>query len=223
MNQSVNFVTGAAVGALAMYFLDPEQGRRRRNMLTDKFVSLERAKAEALEATLRDARNRLIGMYHEMADRFSPNDVSDDALVARVRAQLGRCVTHPGAVDVEVENGRVVLSGQILAREVEDLVNCIRSIQGVEGVTNQLGVHSDADGIPSLQGEGRLPRTPGVAELRPGAALAVGLAGAGLAAYAATRRDAAGGAIGAVGAALALKGLKDMRGTRKYAEQREAA
>ena len=44
---------------------------------------------------------------------------NDEAVNARVRAKLGRLVSHPHAIDTAVVAGRAVLRGQILASELE--------------------------------------------------------------------------------------------------------
>jgi hypothetical protein len=50
------------LGAAAMYLLDPQQGRRRRALLRDKFVHTQRLVRERTEATARDLSNRAQGV-----------------------------------------------------------------------------------------------------------------------------------------------------------------
>lgn len=90
---------------------------------------------------------------------FDGGAVEDSVLAERVRACLGRAVSHPGAIDVETNEGRVVLSGDVLAHEYPQLMRCVRAVRGVRSVDDRLGVHSDARGVSALQG-GR-PRSPG--------------------------------------------------------------
>ena len=55
-------VRAATLGAAAMYFLDPERGRRRRALVQDKARSTLRRSERFLDAAKRDTRNRLQGL-----------------------------------------------------------------------------------------------------------------------------------------------------------------
>jgi predicted transcriptional regulator len=144
----------AGLGALAMYLMDPNLGRRRRAVARDKAVSLYTDTADVVERTRRDVQNRAQGVIHQARSMYSGANepVPDHKLVDRVRSKMGRVVSHPHAVHVEAHNGAVTLSGDILASEVDQLLKCIRSVPGVLGVENQLAVHHDASRVPSLQG-----------------------------------------------------------------------
>src|SRR5688572_20536502 len=52
----------AALAAAATYFLDAQQGRRRRAILKDKLTHLARKAERAAGITLRDSENRLHGL-----------------------------------------------------------------------------------------------------------------------------------------------------------------
>jgi len=106
----------AAAGALAMYFLDPESGRRRRARTHDKAEHAARRVREAYDVTARDARHRAQGLQ-AMSRRIlrREDNLPDETLVGRVRAVLGRYVSHPHAIVVDVSCGEVSLSGPILA------------------------------------------------------------------------------------------------------------
>jgi uncharacterized membrane protein len=64
-------------------------------------------------------------------------------------------VSHPSAITVTVSDGRVVLSGHILADEVDTLISRVRGVRGVSEVRNELEIHPTAENVPALQGEGR--------------------------------------------------------------------
>jgi uncharacterized membrane protein len=72
---------------------------------------------------------------------------------------MGRIVSHPGAIDVAAMNGMVRLTGAVLGSEHSALLDVISAVRGVEYVLDELAVHADARGIPSLQGGRR--RRPG--------------------------------------------------------------
>ena len=57
MNSVTALLTGAGLGCLAMYELDPEMGRRRRALVRDQAIKMRQA-GEAASLTARDLRNR---------------------------------------------------------------------------------------------------------------------------------------------------------------------
>jgi osmotically-inducible protein OsmY len=52
----------------------------------------------------------------------------------RQPSALGVLVRHPLAIRVDVQAGRVMLSGPVLSDEVEQLVRNVRAIRGVQEV-----------------------------------------------------------------------------------------
>jgi uncharacterized membrane protein len=213
--KSVNRNTGLGtfgaigIGAGLMYFLDPDRGARRRAMVRDKVVHGLHKTEDAAETTGRDLRNRAQGLAAEVRGRFDREDVDDDVLVARVRAELGRVVSHPSSIAVTATAGRVTLSGPVLASEASSLLSRVRAVRGVHDVVDQLEVHERTDDVPGLQGG--IVRRGGEFELRqenwtPAARLLVGAVGGGLALAGARRRDALGAAISLAGLALLSRG-----------------
>jgi gas vesicle protein len=55
------FMTGMACGALAMYFTDPQGGRRRRAIARDKAYSWANTAADLADKEARHLRNRAYG------------------------------------------------------------------------------------------------------------------------------------------------------------------
>jgi uncharacterized membrane protein len=145
-------IAGALAGAGLMYLMDPDRGARRRALMRDQAVRARHRLAEGAEATGRDLRNRAAGTAAELRSRFRRETAGDEVLHERVRSALGRVVAHPGAVAVEVADGRVTLQGQVLANELDDLLRTVRGVRGVSEVRNELEVSSSPHGIPSLQG-----------------------------------------------------------------------
>jgi len=65
------WVLGAvAIGAAAMFFLDPSQGRRRRALVRDKLASARVQTGKTLDTQVRDLSNRTRGLRHEAARLF---------------------------------------------------------------------------------------------------------------------------------------------------------
>lgn len=204
---------GMGLGALLMYILDPVRGPRRRSLARDRVIRIVHKTGDALDATTRDLRNRAIGAVAEMRNRFAREQVDDDVLVARVRSRMGRVVSHPHSIDVTATDGHVTLRGQILAREVKPLLRAVRFVRGVRSVENQLDIQESQDGQPSLQGGRRRPGMPlpfSQERWSPTSRLVAGLAGSGLVAYGARRRDAVGLSLGTVGLGLVTRGLTNL-------------
>jgi osmotically-inducible protein OsmY len=145
-------VTGMVLGAGLMYLMDPDRGRRRRALARGKMTRAARKSSDALGATGRDLAHRTSGLAAKAKQAFTSEEVDDNVLVERVRAQLGRHVSHPRALDVHASNGAVILRGPILASEVSGLIAAVETIRGVHSVTSELQSHESAENIPSLQG-----------------------------------------------------------------------
>lgn len=195
----------AALGAAAMYFLDPQRGNRRQKRLRDRVVHAGHEAADFLGTAQRDSVNRVRGIAAQARRAFSDDTADDTVLEERVRAELGRLVSHPGAIDVEAVDGVVLLRGYVLERERDTLVDGVRKVRGVESVDDLLEVHETPDNIPALQGEGR-PREArfelAQSNWSPAIRLAAGAVGAALAEYGRRERGMAGTAASLAGLAL---------------------
>jgi hypothetical protein len=154
---SRDIAVGAGIGAVLAFIFDPQVGGRRRALVRDKFVRATRKTRDGVDAVSRDFANRTRGIAAATRARLGHEEVDDWRLVERVRARLGRVVSHPRAIDVHVSNGAVTLIGPILAGEVDRVVSAVASVRGVEAVLNELEPHESAAGVPSLQGGGRVP------------------------------------------------------------------
>ncbi len=65
LKPGVAILAGASAGVAAMFFLDPEQGRRRRVLFIDQLRKWIRLAIERFEGTTRDLRNRSMGIAAE--------------------------------------------------------------------------------------------------------------------------------------------------------------
>jgi hypothetical protein len=148
-------LVGLSVGAGLMYILDPDKGRRRRALVRDQGLRLIDAMGDLgdrLEGITELVTDRVRGIAYETQTRLQNEVVPDDVLIERVRAKLGRVVSHPRAIIVTINQGRVTLGGPILAQEVGRLLTTVRLVRGVKQVENQLEIYETPDNIPSLQG-----------------------------------------------------------------------
>ena len=144
-------LAGAVTGAAAMYLLDPTAGRARRAHLRDKLIRAGHRVETEIEVAEQDVGNRARGLLSELRARWRERDVDDDVLVERVRARLGRCVSHPAAIEVAAHDGEVTLRGPVLAGETPFLLASLRMVRGVRRLQDQLERHEAAD-IEALQG-----------------------------------------------------------------------
>lgn len=153
---------GVGLGAGLMYLLDPQGGGRRRALARDKAVHGYKVGSQFLRKASVDAGNRSRGLASQL-NRLRSEAVDDVVLEERVRSKIGRCLSYPAAVRVEARDGRIILSGAVLASEVDELLVKVHNVRGAQGVESRLKVHESPEGIPALQGE---PQTNGRFSLR---------------------------------------------------------
>ena len=153
MKHIVNVAAAFVAGALAMYYLDSNMGRRRRALARDKIAGVSRDAADLVEGAGKHVADRVRGAVATGSlDRTSSAQPQSDAqLRERVRSRLGHLVSHPGAIEVAVEEGVVRLTGQVLAKELDGLLSQLTGMAGVRKVHNALSALDD----PSAFGESR--------------------------------------------------------------------
>lgn len=196
-------ITSFLAGAGLMYLLDPDRGRHRRARLGNTFAHARKAERDLLRKGLRDAKQRARGVS-ERARRVFSEPAPDGVVLGRIRAQLGRAVSHSRVIDVEVRDGRVILRGPVLMTEAAAVIRCVKSIPGVREVVDRLEKHITPGAIQALQTEtkqhARRLWTP---------AMQIGAIGAGtvLAGYGLLARgDIVGKLLGVVGGGLIVRG-----------------
>lgn len=191
-------MAGMGAGAGMMYFLDPDRGRRRRLIARDQAAAFRHRLGRAIGKGLRDAGNRARGLAAGLRSARGGAPL-DQVLVARVRSRTGRAVSHPRAIQVTAENGRVTLRGHVLRVEMNNLITTVEETQGVRLVVNQVEAHDREENFPALGGERKMG---GAAPWPPAVRLMAGATGGGLAVYSIAKRDAAALAGGIVGLGL---------------------
>ena len=101
----------AGLGAVVMFLLDPDRGRRRRAWLRDKGIRACRKAERAYLTTRRDFRNRVSGVWARAAAILRRSNTSDPVLLERTRAHIGRVVvSQPQAIEVQVMSQRALLA-----------------------------------------------------------------------------------------------------------------
>jgi len=201
------FLSAAAAGAISMYLLDPDHGRRRRAIVRDRVASGMSRLDDARSVASRDLRNRARGVAHEVRSRFKREDVPDEILCERVRSRLGYAVSHPGAIEVSALSGRVVLSGAVLEREYVRLLRTVWAVRGVADVEDRLAVYESAAGISALQGGSKSPGPrfgPLQENWSPGLRVIMGATGGALLINALAGRRSSLGFLGGIGGAALI-------------------
>ena len=211
MNKGLVALAGIGVGAGIMYLADPREGRRRRARLRELTIHSIHTVKMIAGMTSRDVEHRLSGLAARTLDRLIEEEAPlDDVLAARVRARLGRLVSHPGAIDVTTNKGTVIVSGPIFEAEVEQLLKGVGAVPGVTAIENRLEPYQDAGHVSALQGPGprEVPRMPASwRRWSPTARLIAGVAGLALVALSSPNRPVRGAATGIAGVELLERAL----------------
>jgi osmotically-inducible protein OsmY len=136
------FFLAAAVGGAALaYFMDPQNGRRRRHVARDRALSLakhgSRRGRKLVHHVSSDARGYVERIRHSGDSR---EELDDATLVDKVESIVFRDRDVPkGQININAEKGVVFLRGQVeepeLVRSLEDRV---RKVGGVRDVQNLL-------------------------------------------------------------------------------------
>ena len=203
---------GVGLGAGLMYVLDPVYGKRRRALLRDKTSHVAGVSRVLLGKKARHLGNHVRGLVAEAGSHFRCEEVSDEALAARVRSKMGRAVSKPEDIDVTASEGRVTLRGIVRSEEYDGLFRSVSKVRGVRGVENQLKLKVRHGETPAAAHANGIGNGNGVHNGRPRLApvrlLAV-VTGSGLALYGANRRGPFGTAVSVVGLRMLRRGLSD--------------
>ena len=160
-------VTGAATAA-AEYFLDPRDGKRRRNVARDRIAALVRRRSRDAAQAARYAGGVAQGVAAQATPGSGRADaeerLNDPALARKVESEIFRDADAPkDAVNVNAENGVIYLRGEVADPEqIRALVEKAQAVDGVRAVENLL--HAPGTPAPS-KGDGH---AAGLAEERSG-------------------------------------------------------
>ena len=148
-------VAGGAAGA---YFLDPQNGKRRRHVALDRAKALLRRSAAEGERKARYAAGVAKGAAYEAAGAGDgAESLPDPDLANKVRTEIFRAADAPkGDVNVNVESGTVYLRGEVGSSEdAERLATQARQITGVREVVNLLHLPGEPAPTKETVGAGR--------------------------------------------------------------------
>ena len=142
-NQVPFFLSAAMGGAALAYFLDPQNGRRRRHQSRDQLLALARQGTKRGRKLVHHATSDATGTARRAAQSLRPAadvELDDATLVDKVESIVFRKHDVPkGQININAENGIVFLRGQVERPElVEALEKRVRKVRGVKGVENLL-------------------------------------------------------------------------------------
>ena len=161
MKTVFSFALGAATGAAAAHFLDPDSGRKRRNQARSQAGSKAAGAASAVQTQAHHAAGTLKGAAHAVTPHR--HEAMDDATIAdRVRSEIFRPADAPkGSVSVDVQAGVAYLRGEVADQAWIDRLAADDS-QGRGRHRRQEPAahsgHADARGRAALARVGAVPR-----------------------------------------------------------------
>jgi hypothetical protein len=138
----LRMLLAGVAGAALTYFLDPDRGRRRRNMARDRLGGVLRHQYSRAERLGRAARAEAYGVKQKMAHPVSEDDAppNDATLTQRVESEVFRDPGVPkGRININAEEGVIVLRGELdHPEQITDIENRVRNVPGVLDVKNLL-------------------------------------------------------------------------------------
>jgi osmotically-inducible protein OsmY len=140
MSRLITLLFGAAIGAAAAHFLDPQSGRRRRHEMRDQAVSKVQSGAGQAASTASYAAGRAKGVVATVTPSPRRDEPDDVALAHKVESEIFRPADAPkGDVSVDVQQGVVNLRGEVADEQwITRLGEEAKKVDGVKGVDNRL-------------------------------------------------------------------------------------
>ena len=126
------------VGALGMYFFDPQMGRTRRAKISDQLGAVARRSAEETSRKAEYMKGQAEGLKHMGTPERPPEN--DPALKSKVESEVLTRWDYPkGDIVVNVVGGVVELRGVAETTEqINDIEQEVRKVTGVVDVHNYL-------------------------------------------------------------------------------------
>jgi osmotically-inducible protein OsmY len=150
MRTLFSFALGAATGAAAAHFLDPDSGRKRRNAARDSASSTTSHAASAVSTKAHHAAGTMKGVAHAVTPHRH-EEMDDATLADRVRSEIFRAADAPkGGVSIDVQAGVAYLRGEVPGQDWIDRFGAgARKVQGIAAVKNLL--HTPGTPTPSAE------------------------------------------------------------------------
>jgi osmotically-inducible protein OsmY len=154
MKSVLTFALGAAAGAAAAHYLDPESGRKRRNQMRDQAQSTASSAASAMQTQAQHAAGVVKGAAHSATPSGTRLEEPDDVTLARkVETEIFRPHDAPkGTVSVDVQAGVAYLRGTVDEPWIDRLADEAKKVDGIKGVKNLL--HRPGTPTPAAEPRG---------------------------------------------------------------------
>ena len=131
MSRLPAFLLGAAAGAAAAHFLDPDKGAERRGAAAARAGAAQSQAAKVAGKTQGAAQSATPG------ERLS--DPDDVTLARKVETEIFRAPDAPkGDVSVDVQDGVAHLRGEVAQEWADRLEAEARNVDGIKGVESHL-------------------------------------------------------------------------------------
>jgi osmotically-inducible protein OsmY len=137
-------LVGAAAGAAAVYFLDPENGRRRRSQLRDQGAARAREAASGAASKASYAAGKAQGAAASVTPKppgsRPVSDLDDVGLARKVETEIFRPADAPkGQVSVNAQDGVVYLRGEVPDQSwIDRFASDAAKVEGVKRVESLL-------------------------------------------------------------------------------------
>jgi osmotically-inducible protein OsmY len=134
----------AAVGAALAYFLDPQNGKRRRHVASDRIGAFVRQRGRDVSRAGRAVSAEAQGVAKKathLREQAKPQP-NDATLTSKVESEIFRDPEVPkGRISVNTQEGVVYLRGEVDSPDlIGQLEQAARKVQGVQDVENLLHV-----------------------------------------------------------------------------------
>lgn len=134
---------GAFIGGIVAYFFDPDRGRARRAKARDMSAARVRRGADEARKMRVRAENKASGIRAEMRPRWDEGTgLNDPTLAQKIQSEVLRNFPK-GRINVNVENGRVILRGALdrpdQIKQLEAAVSAVPGVREVENLTHLSG------------------------------------------------------------------------------------
>lgn len=142
MRKSMMILAAVAAAGILTYLFDPDRGRSRRARLADQTKAKAREAGKAVRARAEYQRGVIKGVAHDFTEHFEPDpDFDDETLLQKVRSEALGYLEDKRDIEIDIRDGRVVVSGSIANDEDHDrLLQLIRDVRGVRSVEDRIAV-----------------------------------------------------------------------------------
>lgn len=143
---TLGMIIGLLLGAVAMFVLDPQNGRRRRSLARDQAIKARNTvdrvvtddlpkRADYIAGFAEGAKHKVKEIVEGGSDRRPENE---SVLVDRVLSQVFRDPELPkGEINVDANGTTVFLRGSVADEGlVEEIEKRVRAVEGVDDVVN---------------------------------------------------------------------------------------